>query len=62
MEVIQITREELERIIEKKLKEVLLKAFMEIIPYVSDEEQKEIDKLAGSPKDYNEEDFEVWDG
>ena len=62
MEVIQITREELEGIIEKKLKEVLLKAFMEIIPYVSDEEQKEIDELAGSPKDYNEEDFEVWDG
>ena len=60
MEIIQISREEFEKVIEEKLKEVLLKAFMEILPYVSDEEQKEIEEIAGSPKDYDEEEFEEW--
>ncbi|WP_457549800.1 hypothetical protein [Archaeoglobus sp.] len=62
MEVIQVTKEELEEIIEKKLREALLKVFMEIIPYVSDEEEKEIEEIAGSPEDYDEGDFEEWDG
>jgi len=51
----------LEEIIERKLREVLLKVFMEIIPYVSDDEEKEIEEIVGSPEDYNEEDFEEWD-
>ena len=49
----------LEEIIERKLREVLLKVFMEIIPYVSDDE--EIEEIVGSPEDYNEVDFEEWD-
>ncbi len=61
MEVIQISKEELEEIIERKLKDALLKALMEITPYVSDEEQKEIERVAGKPEDYGEE-FEEWNG
>jgi len=62
MEVIQITKEELEEIIEKKVREALLKVFMEIVPYVPEDEEKEIEEIAGSPEDYAEEDFEEWDG
>jgi len=35
---------------------------MELIPYVSDEEQEEIEKIAGKPEDYKDEEFEVWNG
>jgi len=34
---------------------------MEMAPYVSDEEQKEIEDFAGKPEDYGEE-FEEWNG
>ena len=61
MEVIHISKEELEKIIEEKLREILPKVFMEIVPYVSEEEQKEIEEIAGSPEDYKE-DFEEWNG
>jgi len=59
---VQISKDELEEIIEKKLKEILLKAFTELIPYVSDEEQEEIEKIAGIPENYDEEEFEEWGG
>ena len=59
--MIQVSREELEEIIERKVKEALLKALMEIVPYVSDEEQEEIEKIAGKPEDYNENEFEAMD-
>ena len=62
MDVIQISREELESIIENKVREALMRALMEITPHVSDEEQEEIDKLAGKPEDYDESEFEVWNG
>ncbi len=60
--VIQISKEELEELIEKKVREALIKALMEITPYVSDEEQEEIEKIAGNPEDYDESDFETWNG
>ena len=60
--VIQISKKELEKLIEKKVKEALLKALMELTPYVSDEEQEEIEKIAGNPEDYDESDFEIWNG
>jgi len=60
--MIQVSREELEEIIERKVKEALLKALMEIVPYVSDEEQEEIEKIAGKPEDYDENEFEAWNG
>ncbi len=34
---------------------------MEVTPYVSDEEQEEIEKVAGKPSDYKVEDFEELD-
>ena len=55
----QISREEL---IEKKVREALLKALMELTPYVSDEEQKEIEIIAGDPEDYDKGEFETWNG
>lgn len=58
--MIQVSREELEEIIERKVKEALLKALM--VPYVSDEEQEEIEKIAGKPEDYDENEFEAWNG
>ncbi len=60
--VIQISKEELEELIEKKVREALIKALMVITPYVSDEEQEEIGKIAGNPEDYDESDFETWNG
>ncbi len=39
--------------------EALLKALMELAPYVSDEEQEEIENIAGKPEDYDESDGEV---
>ena len=39
-----------------------LKALMEIVPYVSDEEQEEIEKIAEKPEDYDENEFEAWNG
>lgn len=61
MDVVQISKKELEDIIEKKVREALIKALMELTPYVSEEEQKEIEKIAGQPEDYENE-FELWNG
>lgn len=58
----QISRDELEEIIEKKVREALLKALIELTPYVSDEEQKEIEMIVGDPKDYDESEFEAENG
>jgi len=58
--MIQVLREELEEIIDEMIKKALLKALMEIVPYVSDEEQEEIEKIAGKPEDYDENEFEAW--
>ncbi|MBO8180986.1 MAG: hypothetical protein H0Z19_11040 [Archaeoglobus sp.] len=44
----QISREDLEEIVERKVREALLKALMELTPYVSDEEQGEIETIAGA--------------
>ena len=60
MDVIQISKDELEEIIERKFKETLLKALIELTPYVSDEEQEEIESIAGSPEEYDESEFEIW--
>jgi len=57
-----ISKEELEEIIERKVREAILKALMELTPYVSDEEQEEIEEIVGKPEDYDESEFEAWDG
>ena len=58
MGTIQISCEELEEIIENKVREALIKAFMEITPYVDDKEHKGINEIAGSPENYRENEFE----
>lgn len=35
---------------------------MEMVPVVDDAEQAEIDREAGSPEEYEEEDFVEWSG
>ena len=60
--MIQVSREELEEIIERKVREAFLKALLEIVPYVSDEEQEEIEKIAGKPENYDENEFKAWNG
>ena len=53
---------ELRRIIREEVKRAILEALTELTPYVSDEEQEEIEKIAGKPEDYSKEDFEEWYG
>ena len=52
---------ELRRIIREEVKRAILEALTELTPYVSDEEQEEIERVAGKPEDYSEE-FEEWYG
>ena len=33
-----------------------------MVPYVSDEEQEDIEKIARKPEDYDENEFEAWNG
>ena len=57
---ITINEETLRRIIREEVKQALLEVLLELIPYVDEEEQKEIDEKACSPQDYAEEDFVKW--
>ena len=50
----------LEKIVREKVRRALLEALIELLPYVDEEEQKEVEKLAGKPSDYKEEDFVEW--
>jgi len=47
----------LRRIIRREVRRMFLETLLELIPYVSDREQKEIERVAGSPENYREEDF-----
>ena len=49
--------EDLRTIVREEMRKALLEAFKELVPYVSDEEQAEMDEIAGEPEDYDE-DFE----
>ncbi len=57
-----INEETLRRIIREEVKRALLEVLLELIPYVDEEEQKEIDEKAGSPQNYAEEDYVEWNG
>ena len=39
----------------------LPEAFMELVPYVDEGEQEELEEILGRPSDYEESDFEDWD-
>ena len=57
-----ITVEELRRIVREEVRRALLEAFLELIPPVDEEEQQEIERIAGKPSDYREEEFMDWSG
>jgi len=52
----------LRRIVREEVKRALLEALVEFLPEVSEEEQEEIEVVAGKPGDYREEDFVEWSG
>ncbi|MCD6323645.1 MAG: hypothetical protein J7L55_00845 [Desulfurococcales archaeon] len=57
-----ITVEELRRIVREEVRRALLEAFLELVPFVDEEEQREIEGAAGKPSDYREEEFIYWSG
>jgi lipoate-protein ligase A len=58
----QISIDALRRIVREEVKRALLEALAELLPEVSEEEQEEIERIAGKPSDYKEEDFIEWSG
>ncbi len=56
-----ITIEELRRIVREEVIRALLEALVELLPVV-DEEEREIESIAGKPSDYREEEFTDWSG
>ena len=57
-----ISVEELRRIVREEVRRALLEVLVELLPPVSEEEQREIERVAGRPSDYREEDFMEWSG
>ena len=57
-----ISVEELRRIVREEVRRALLEVLVELLPYVDEEEQKEIERIAGKPSDYSEEEFMDWNG
>ena len=58
----QVSIDVLRRIVREEVKRALLEAVVELLPEVSEEEQEEIEVIAGKPSDYKEEDFVEWNG
>ena len=48
----------LRRVFREEVRKALLEAMLELVPYVDEEEQRELDEILGEPKDYSEENFE----
>jgi len=59
---LSVPLEELRKIIREEVHRAFLEVMLELVPYISDEEQREIEHTAGSPEDYCEEDFIEWSG
>ncbi|GCC11298.1 hypothetical protein IPdc08_01349 [archaeon] len=60
-----IAEEKLKEIVAESVKETMLEAFLALVPEVSEEEQREIESVAGEPADYRQKDFvdgEEWLG
>ena len=57
-----VSVEELRRVVREEVKRALLEALTELLPYVSEDEQKEIEEIAGKPSNYREEEFIDWGG
>ncbi len=57
-----ITIDELRRIVREEVRRALLEALVELLPVVDEEEEREIESIAGKPSDYREEEFTDWSG
>ena len=57
-----ISVEELRRIVREEVRRALLEVLVELLPPVDEEEQREIERIAGRPSDYSEEEFIEWSG
>ena len=55
-----ITVDEIRRAVREEVRKALLEVLVELIPYVNEEEQREIESFIGSPEDYSKEDFVDW--
>ncbi|MEB3845491.1 MAG: hypothetical protein GSR83_00390 [Desulfurococcales archaeon] len=57
-----VNEETLRSIIREEVRKDVLEALLEMVPVVDDAEQAEINREAGSPEEYEEEDFVGWSG
>ncbi|MEB3778779.1 MAG: hypothetical protein GSR85_00895 [Desulfurococcales archaeon] len=57
-----ISIKELRKIVREEVRRALLEALTELLPPVGEEEQREIEKIAGKPSNYKKEDFTEWNG
>jgi len=55
-----ITVDEIRRAVCEEVRKALLEVLVELIPYVNEEEQREIESFIGSSEDYSKEDFVDW--
>jgi len=53
----EFSAEELRRIVREEIKRALLEALVELLPTVDEEEQREVERIAGKPSDYSAEEF-----
>ena len=57
-----VSIKELCKIVREEVRRAPLDALIELLPEVSLEEQEDIERIAGKPSDYREEDFLEWSG
>ena len=59
---VTVTLDLLRKVVREEVRKAFLEIMLEFVPYVSEEEQKELNEALGSPEDYREEDFIDWSG
>jgi len=53
----EVSTEELRRIVREEIKRALLDTLVELLPTVDEQEQREVERIAGKPSDYSAEEF-----
>ncbi len=57
-----VSAKELRRIVREEVSRALLEALVELLPPVNEDEQREVEEIAGKPGGYREEEFIDWSG
>jgi len=57
-----ISVEEFRRVVREEVNRALLEVMVELLLLVDEEEQEEIERIAGKPSDYSREEFIDWSG